>query len=56
MEELHQIFGNTDRDVTFHDTLEMKYLERCIMETMRLYSPVPIIARNLKKELVLGII
>lgn len=32
----------------------MKYLERCLMETMRIYSPVPIIARRLKEELKIG--
>ncbi|XP_014274984.1 cytochrome P450 4g15 [Halyomorpha halys] len=51
VEELQQIFGDSNRDVTFEDTYEMKYLERCIMETLRIYSPVPVIARNLKKEL-----
>ncbi|CAH1400030.1 unnamed protein product [Nezara viridula] len=53
VEELEKIFGDSDRDVTFEDTYEMKYLERCVMETLRIYSPVPVIARNLKKELTL---
>lgn len=55
IEELNQIFGDSDRDCTFQDTLEMKYMERCIMETLRLYPPVPIIARQLKQELPLGL-
>lgn len=32
----------------------MKYLERCLMETLRMYPPVPIIARQLKEDLKLG--
>jgi cytochrome P450 family 4 len=29
----------------------MKYLERCMMETLRMFPPVPIIARHIKQEL-----
>ncbi|XP_030023562.2 cytochrome P450 4g15 [Manduca sexta] len=53
IEELDQIFGDSDRPCTFQDTLEMKYLERCLMETLRMYPPVPIIARHLKQEVTL---
>ncbi|KAJ1526581.1 hypothetical protein ONE63_008167 [Megalurothrips usitatus] len=49
-EELQHIFGDSDRPVTFQDTLEMKYLERCLMETLRIYPPVPVIARRLREE------
>lgn len=52
--ELDDIFGDSDRPVTFSDTLEMKYLERCLMETLRMYPPVPVIARELKQDLKLG--
>lgn len=55
IQEIDEIFGNSDRPCTFQDTLEMKYLERCIMETLRLYPPVPIIARELQEEVKLGI-
>nr|AJN91187.1 cytochrome P450 monooxygenase CYP4G112 [Cnaphalocrocis medinalis] len=53
IEELDQIFGDSDRPATFQDTLEMKYLERCLMETLRMYPPVPIIARHLKQDITL---
>ena len=51
VQELDQIFGDSDRPCTFQDTLEMKYLERCMMETLRLYPPVPVIARHMKEDL-----
>lgn len=53
IDELDKIFGDSDRPATFQDTLEMKYLERCLMETLRLYPPVPIIARHLKQDITL---
>ncbi|KAJ1523289.1 hypothetical protein ONE63_001168 [Megalurothrips usitatus] len=49
-EEIDEIFGDSDRPATFQDTLEMKYLERCLMETLRMYPPVPVIARTLREE------
>ncbi|KAK5643929.1 hypothetical protein RI129_007774 [Pyrocoelia pectoralis] len=48
-QELDEIFGNSDRFATFSDTLQMKYLERCLLETLRLYPPVPLIARHLNQ-------
>ncbi|XP_066904854.1 cytochrome P450 4g15 isoform X2 [Halyomorpha halys] len=50
IEEINSIFGDSERPVIFQDTLEMKYLEKCIMETLRLFPPVPIIARELEQE------
>nr|CAI5859094.1 unnamed protein product [Callosobruchus analis] len=54
IEELDGIFGDSDRPATFADTLEMKYLERCLMETLRLYPPVPIIARQINQDIKLA--
>jgi len=54
VEELYGIFGDSNRPATFQDTLEMKYLERCLMETLRLFPPVPLIARQLKEDLKLA--
>ncbi len=53
VEELDSIFKGSDRPCTFQDTLEMKYLERCLMETLRMYPPVPMIARQIKEEVAL---
>lgn len=53
-EEIHRIFGTSDRECTFADTMEMKYLERVILETLRLYPPVPMIARKLNEDVTLA--
>ncbi|XP_058800839.1 cytochrome P450 4g15-like [Phymastichus coffea] len=54
MEELNEIFKGSDRPCTFQDTLEMKYLERVILETLRLFPPVPAIARQLNHDVQLA--
>jgi cytochrome P450 len=54
MEELNWIFGDSDRPVTAHDLIELKYLECCIKETMRMYPPIPIISRYLTEEVQAG--
>ena len=51
MAEQKEIFKGSDRDPTFADTIEMKYLERVILETLRMYPPVPIIARKINQDL-----
>jgi cytochrome P450 family 4 len=49
--EQKAIFGDDMlRDCTFADTMEMKYLERVILETLRMYPPVPLIARRLDHD------
>ncbi|KAH1021970.1 hypothetical protein HUJ04_011450 [Dendroctonus ponderosae] len=49
--ELKEIFQDDwTRPITFFDTLQMKYLERVIMETLRLYPPVPIISRKINED------
>ncbi|XP_055300649.1 cytochrome P450 4g15-like [Sitodiplosis mosellana] len=52
--EIYQIFGDSDREATFNDTMEMKYLERVIMESLRLYPPVPMIARKVNQDIQLA--
>ncbi|XP_024870744.1 cytochrome P450 4g15 [Temnothorax curvispinosus] len=54
IQEVDEIFGDSDRPATFQDTLEMKYLERCLMETLRMYPPVPVIARTINTDLKLA--
>jgi cytochrome P450 family 4 len=54
MQEQHAIFGDSDREATFADTVEMKYLERVILETLRMYPPVPLIARKINSDIQLA--
>nr|CAD7199914.1 unnamed protein product [Timema douglasi] len=51
LQELDEIFGDSDRPATFNDTLNMKYLERVILETLRMFPPVPMIGRLIKEEI-----
>lgn len=54
VQEQREIFHGSDRPCTFADTIEMKYLERVILETLRLYPPVPAISREIKTDTKLG--
>lgn len=51
-EEIEHVIG--DGEVTFKIINELKYLDLVIKETMRLYPPVPIIARRLHEEVDFG--
>ncbi|XP_067130138.1 cytochrome P450 4C1-like [Centruroides vittatus] len=54
-QELDTIFENdTDRFISNEDLYEMKYMDYVIKETMRLYPPVPMISRKIKKSLRFG--
>ncbi|KAK7790567.1 hypothetical protein R5R35_002023 [Gryllus longicercus] len=54
VQELRSIFGCSSRPATFDDVQQMKFLERCILETLRMYPPVPVVARQLKRDLQLA--
>lgn len=53
-EELYNIFGDSDRDPTMEDLKAMKYLENCIKEALRLFPSVPVIARKLTEDEMIG--
>ncbi|XP_031345339.1 cytochrome P450 4C1-like [Photinus pyralis] len=54
IQEIDEIFGISTRPITRDDLPKLKYMERVIKETMRLYPPVPLIARSVTEDIDLG--
>ncbi|KAJ2949961.1 hypothetical protein O0L34_g11284 [Tuta absoluta] len=52
--ELHQIFGDSQRVPTIEDLNQMRFLDCCIKESLRLYPGVPLIARYISEDINLG--
>ncbi|CAF1079722.1 unnamed protein product [Adineta steineri] len=50
-EEIDRVFGNDyDRSCTIEDLNELEYLECVLKESLRLYPPVPFIAREVQED------
>ncbi|XP_034241693.1 cytochrome P450 4V2-like isoform X2 [Thrips palmi] len=50
-EEVAEVFGASDGAVTSQDLAQLKYTERVIKESLRLYPSVPLFARRIDEEL-----
>ncbi|GMR45854.1 hypothetical protein PMAYCL1PPCAC_16049, partial [Pristionchus mayeri] len=53
-EELDDVFGDSDREPTEAYLKKCVFLDQCIKESLRLCPPMPLIARRLTHDLVLG--
>ncbi|XP_030026721.1 cytochrome P450 4c3 isoform X5 [Manduca sexta] len=50
-QELRDVFGDTDRPLVKEDLTKMKYLERVVKESLRLFPPVPFIIRKVLEDI-----
>lgn len=53
-QEIWDIFGNSDRDITIEDLRNLRYLEMVIKETLRMFPPVAIFQRQSAIDLTIG--
>ncbi|KAL1123286.1 hypothetical protein AAG570_002372 [Ranatra chinensis] len=54
VDELNEIFGDSDRSVDLKDIQQMQYMEKVIKESLRYFPPVPLISRTITEDLILG--
>lgn len=49
-----EVVGDDDRKLTINDLQNMQYVEMCVKECLRYYPPVPLIARRLHEDMLVG--
>lgn len=54
LEELKEVLGDSKGNISTEQLRELRYLEACIKETLRLFPSVPIIGRKLLQPAVIG--
>ncbi|XP_013178242.1 PREDICTED: cytochrome P450 4d2-like [Papilio xuthus] len=52
-QELLDIFGNSERSIVKEDLSKLKYLERIVKESLRLFPPGPFIIRKISEDIYL---
>lgn len=55
VDEINEIMPDPSEELTIKMLNDMKYLERCLKESMRLFPPVAFISRTLKEDLVTSV-
>lgn len=50
VEEVQSVFVNGDEKPSYHDYMNMKYLDNVIKETLRIYPSAAIIGRKINED------
>ncbi|KAG7190356.1 hypothetical protein KM043_006468 [Ampulex compressa] len=53
-QEIEEVFGDSKEQATLQQIHQLQYLGRVIKESLRLYTTVPIIGRQVEEEIVIG--
>uniref|UniRef100_A0AC35U5Q8 Cytochrome P450 n=1 Tax=Rhabditophanes sp. KR3021 TaxID=114890 RepID=A0AC35U5Q8_9BILA len=50
IEEIDSVFGDSDRNCTPEDFVNMKYLDMCIKDSLRMFPSVPLFSRSVDRD------
>ncbi len=54
-EEVQDVFGDSDRDCCMEDLPQLKFMDCCIKEALRLYPSAPLIERISTEDIQIGL-